>query len=133
MASYRGKLHFQVKSEEPYFERFTESVMNDLIIFSPSVFQSYGHEFDYVTGLLGALSASSTVGIHLVGFDGPFAGRPIPGVISHTLKVETVANAKGSTVIDQIKWGLSRISQSKKLIELTIDLSNDLHSSGVLL
>ena len=106
--------------------------MNEIIIFSPSVFQSYGHEFDYVSGLIGGLSTKSDVGVHLIGFDGPFADRLPSGVTPHILKVETVANAKGATAIDQIKWGLSRISQSKKLIDLTIEVANKLESSAVL-
>jgi glycosyltransferase involved in cell wall biosynthesis len=106
--------------------------MNSIVIFSPSIFQSYGHEFDYVTGLAGALSSLGTVSVHVVGFDGPSLSRLPAGITPHILKISSVVNAKGSTALQQIKWGLRRIGQSKNLIALALDVSNTLNARGVL-
>jgi glycosyltransferase involved in cell wall biosynthesis len=106
--------------------------MPSIVIFSPSVFQDYGHEFDYATGLADALKSIGTIGVHIVGFDGPFLSRLPAGLVPHTLKQDAVANAKGSTFIQQIGWGVRRIAQSKKLIALALDVAEKFDARGVL-
>jgi len=105
--------------------------MKRILIFSPGVFQSYGHEFDYVNGLASAAAATGTFDIHVLGFDGPFAAKLHAKITVHARHQGGIANAKGGSMFGQIGWGLKRIGQSRSLVRDALDLSARLNTAGI--
>jgi glycosyltransferase involved in cell wall biosynthesis len=106
--------------------------MNSILVLSPSVYQDYGHTFDYVSGLAKAAVALGGLDIHVLGFDGPFALRMPPHDTPHTRALASFDHAKGDTPLKQIKWGLQRISQGRRMAQFAVDLSHRLNCAGVL-
>lgn len=105
--------------------------MRNILIFSPGVFQKYGHEFDYISGLAGAAAASGQAEIHVLGFDGPLAPKLNPRITAHTRMRGRIASAKGISLMGQIRWGLMRIWHSRKLLQDAVDLCAQLKPAGI--
>lgn len=87
--------------------------MNKVLIYSPGVFQKFGHSFDYCSGLVKAFN-NSGIRCDVIGIQGPLDLNIDKGV--NIKRNYEVNNSKGNNPLYQIIWGIKRIIIQKKLI-----------------
>lgn len=88
-------------------------ITKKLVIFSPGVYQSIGHAFDYVGGLGSALDAEGVEG-HVVGFEGP---RMLPGALhQHAVGRAGSGTHRATSLLAGVQWGIKRIFDQERLL-----------------
>ncbi len=92
--------------------------MREILVFSPNVFQSYGHNSDYVSGLVGGFEKMG-FSIRIVAYEGDHCLSTKNSAKIQTLKRDHFQNSRTHLgMLGNVIWGLNRFKHEKKLYEM---------------